>query len=60
VLVAFSREATTEETGVLTQFVESQQAKYASLGGALDDARRQAVADLCHILLSANEFVYVD
>jgi hypothetical protein len=24
------------------------------------EARRRAVADLCHMLLSANEFAYVD
>jgi len=59
-LIAFSRPATAEETAQLTQFVDSQQAQYAALGSEPAAARRQALADLCHMLLSANEFVYVD
>jgi hypothetical protein len=60
VLLAYGRPASGTETALLTQFVDAQQAKYVELKSTSDVARRQAVADLCHMLLSANEFVYVD
>jgi hypothetical protein len=60
VLIAYGRPATASELATLTQFVDAQQAKYVELKSASDVARRQALADLCHMLLSANEFVYVD
>ena len=60
VLIAYGRPASTAELTTLTQFVDAQQAKYVELKSTSDVARRQALADLCHMLLSANEFVYID
>ncbi len=55
VQLAFGRPATPRERGLLNDFLTKQTARY---GGP--DARRRALADLCQMLLSANEFVYVD
>jgi len=55
VLVAFGRPATETERAKLTAFIEEQSARYKTA-----DAKRKAVADLCHMLLSANEFAYID
>jgi hypothetical protein len=60
VMIAYGRPASATEVATLTQFVDAQQAKYVDLKSTSDIARRQALADLCHMLLSANEFVYVD
>lgn len=60
VLLAYGRWASEAEATALTQFAAMQQAKYVELGSAPEAARRQAMADLCHMLLSANEFVYID
>jgi hypothetical protein len=59
-LISYGRAASDVEASALSQFVAAQQAKYVELGSAAEAARRQALADLCHMLLSANEFVYVD
>jgi hypothetical protein len=59
-LCAYGRNVTATESATLTQFVESQQAKHVALGVQPEAAKRQALVDLCHMLLSANEFVYVD
>jgi hypothetical protein len=58
VLLAFGRPATAQERQKLALFVEEQAKRY----DARDQhtARRRAVADLCHMLLSANEFAYVE
>jgi hypothetical protein len=55
VLLAFGRPITETERVKLNTFLETQAAKYK---GA--DASRRAAADLCQMLLSANEFAYVD
>lgn len=60
VMIAYGRPASAADLTVLTQFFDTQQAKYVELKSTSDVARRQALADLCHMLLSANEFVYVD
>jgi hypothetical protein len=54
-LLAFGRQAQETERRKLNAFLEGQAARYK---GA--DARRRALADLCQMLLSANEFAYVD
>jgi len=54
--LAFARAATPAEHAKLTKFVEEQTTRHAPA----PDARKRAVADLCHMLLCANEFVYVD
>jgi hypothetical protein len=56
VRLAFARPARPEEHTKLKQFVEEQTKRHAPAA----DARKRAVVDLCHMLLCANEFVYVD
>jgi hypothetical protein len=68
VLTAFSRQANTTEREFLSSFFDAQRSRY--LDQQADDdrkkdevvaaARHKALADLCHMLMSANEFVYVD
>lgn len=60
ILVSFSRDITPDEKTLLAEFVDSQQARYVASGDKPDSARRLAIADLCHMLLSSNEFVYID
>jgi hypothetical protein len=55
VLLAFGRPLTEKERLKLSSFLETQAAKYK---GA--EASRRALGDLCQMLLSANEFAYVD
>jgi hypothetical protein len=54
--LAFGRAATERERTALAAFVKEQAGRHA--GAA--DAERRALADLCQMLLSANEFVYID
>jgi hypothetical protein len=56
VLKAFSRRASEQERTLLTEFLAQQSERRG--GGA--GARERAVVDMCHMLMSANEFVYVD
>ena len=58
-LLAFSRPATDKEKGLFAKFLEQQTQQHAKTQPA-PEARRRAVADVCHMLLSANEFAYVD
>jgi hypothetical protein len=58
--VAFGRVASERERVQLAAFLEAQTARHAQTGAQPQEARRRAVTDLCHMLLSANEFAYVD
>lgn len=58
VRLAFARNGTDVERARLVRFVEQQTEQHARTQPT--DARRRALADLCHMLLSANEFAYVD
>ncbi len=66
VTMAFSRPATVDEMKLLTTFLEEQKVRYQMETNVGDkklpasDAVQKALADLCHMLMSANEFVYVD
>jgi hypothetical protein len=68
VALAFQRQATALEKKILTAFVDKQSARYLAVRTGQDSpgpaVQRQvkhlALADLCHMLLSANEFAYVD
>lgn len=60
VITALSREAAANELSEFTKFLDEQQTRYAAQGEPTEAARRKALADLCHMLLAANEFVYVD
>ena len=59
-LAALSREATTDEVTDYEKFLEEQYVRYSAGGDQSDAARHKALADLCHMLLASNEFVYVD
>jgi hypothetical protein len=56
--LAFARTPTEAETRLVAKFLDQQTQQHAK--SSLAEARRRAVADLCHMLLSANEFAYVD
>jgi len=60
VLAALSREATTDEVADFEKFLEEQYVRYSVSGNQSEVARHKALADLCHMLLASNEFVYVD
>jgi hypothetical protein len=57
--LAFGRGATPSERAHLTSFVDAQTARHRTAGTSTD-ARHRALTDLCHLLLCANEFVYVE
>jgi hypothetical protein len=58
---AFSRGPTDEERSVLGEFLAEQTKRYTSQPNTdAATARKKALADLCHMLLSSNEFAYVD
>ncbi len=59
-LAALSREPTNEEVADYEKFLEEQSVRYSAAGNQSDAARHKALADLCHMLLASNEFVYVD
>jgi uncharacterized protein DUF1553/uncharacterized protein DUF1549/cytochrome c len=56
VLTAFGRPITAKEKAMLTAFLEAQTKRYQGT----PDAPRRALADLCQMLLSADEFAYID
>lgn len=68
VSLAFSRPVTADERTLLQSFLDQQQQRYLDQAPAADSqgeaalqaARQNALVDLCHMLLSANEFLYID
>ena len=68
VLIAFTRPTSPEEQTLLSEFVAEQTSRYLAEKAEAErqnpevktESHRKAVADLCHMLMSANEFVYVD
>ncbi len=58
--LSLSRPANVEEAVALEAFVSAQEVRYANSGQSPEAAKRLAIADLCQMLFSANEFVYVD
>jgi hypothetical protein len=59
ILLAFGRAPTKAEDALFADFVDRQTKQHAAMQPAVE-SRRHAVADLCHMLLSANEFAYMD
>lgn len=57
--LALTRRAGDAEAAQLRTFLETQAGKHAR-AGAGDKARQWALADLCQMLLSSNEFAYID
>ena len=67
-LIAYSRQPGEGSRNLMSRFLDEQTLRYQnelddSLRSRTDDvqtADRQALVDLCHMLISSNEFVYVD
>ena len=62
--LAYARPPTDKEHQVIVEFL-SEQSRHHLTGAdgkpvASDTARRRAIVDLCHMLLSSNEFAYID
>ena len=68
VLTAFSRPATSDEQALLgghldeltSHYLEQRASDLRKQPDVKAACRKQALTDVCHMLLSANEFVYVD
>jgi hypothetical protein len=56
VVLAFGRPATDKEKLKMTDFLRSQKERY----GGGNEGHKKALIDLCQMLLSSNEFAYVD
>jgi hypothetical protein len=57
--LAFAREPTATEVAAATALLEKARQHYAAEKLAGSEAERKALARLCHMLLCANEFLYV-
>jgi hypothetical protein len=57
-LIALGRPPSAQELDDATKFLERQKATYASGGNA--NPHEPALADFCQVLMSLNEFVYID
>ncbi len=64
VQLALGRQSSEAERAALENFLAVQSSRHARSPGAatldLERARQRALEDLCHMLLSSNEFAYVD
>ena len=63
--LALGRSARADEVGALSAFVQQEEALTAGEYGAgqnltNDEARRQALAQMCRVIFNLNEFVYTD
>jgi len=58
--MAFSRMPTESELATGVTFLTEQEQVYVSAGNLAEKSRQLALADFCHMLLSSNEFLYVD
>jgi len=58
--LALSRPPSNSRLDDAVAFLAAQQESHQAAGRNEADARRQALRDLCHVLLNCNEFVYVD
>ena len=58
---AYGRDPSDAERATLAEFLTKQAERYSEQpDDNADSARQKAMADLCHMLLSSNEFAYVD
>jgi hypothetical protein len=57
--IALSREPTKHEVDLNVTFLEKQKAFAVRNGSSSDAAMRSALADLAHVTLNLNEFVYI-
>jgi len=58
--LAYARQPTSEELAKSIAFLADQQRILVSPEFQEDKAQQQALADLCHMLLSSNEFLYLE
>ncbi len=58
--LALGRLPDTDETDAAAKHVESQRLRFEAKGGGMLGAKHLALASLCHVLLSTNEFIYLD
>ncbi len=58
--LVYSRKPTDSELADAEQFLLEQAELLKPRAGKEDDPQLQAVASLCQVLLSSNEFLYVD
>ena len=58
--IVFARQPTASELTTSVAFLEEQERGYVSAENATDTTRAMALADFCHMLLSSNEFLYVE
>ncbi|MCA8984845.1 MAG: PSD1 domain-containing protein [Planctomycetaceae bacterium] len=56
----YARQPDQSEQADTRQFLEEQEATLAARAGKEDQPRQQALANLCQILLSSNEFLYLE
>ncbi len=67
-LIAYSRPSGDNDHGLLSRFLDEQTTRYLGeqdksqrrSANVIRSVRRQALGDLCHMLMSSNEFIYVD
>ena len=60
---AFSRRPTTQEARALSDFISEQTDRQLAVNPqkvTREAAHKAALADLCHMLMTANEFIYID
>jgi len=58
--IVFARQPTESDLATSIAFLNEQEQGYVSTGNPAEKARQMAMADFCHMLLSSNEFLYVE
>jgi hypothetical protein len=58
--IVFARQPMASELTTSVAFLDEQERGYVSTGSPAEKARQLALADFCHMLLSSNEFLYVE
>ncbi|MGV2339018.1 MAG UNVERIFIED_CONTAM: DUF1553 domain-containing protein [Planctomycetaceae bacterium] len=58
--LVFARQPTASELAKSTEFLRVQEQGYAAAENAGDNSRQRALSDFCQMLLSSNEFLYVE
>ncbi len=58
--IVFARQPTQSELAKGVAFLNEQERGYISAADPAEKARQTALADFCHMLLSSNEFLYVE
>ena len=56
--IALARPPAPEELAWASDLLARQRERFLAAGGPADEADRKALAQLCHMLLNTNEFLY--